>query len=290
MLNKIIISCLMLLSSLSANAQVEVTDGLGKRLTIDKPAIRIISLAPHVTELLYAAGATNQVVAAVSFSDFPEQAKELPRVGSYNKFDLESIIAMNPDLVIAWKSGNPHEQLKGVEKLGYKMFYSEPRELEDVANEIKQLGVLLNTQAIANNVAKDYLRKLIKLQTEYRNKEKVNVFYQVWDDPLFTINGEHIISRVIDLCGGRNVFSDLSVLSPRVSIEAVIEKDPEAIIVGMTDSRKEWLDEWKQWRGMKAVKNNNVYPINADLIVRHTPRILKGTQFMCEYLDKVRNQ
>jgi len=290
MLNKIIVGSLILLSSLSANAQVEVTDGLGKTLIIDKPAIRIISLAPHTTELLYAAGATNQVVAAVSFSDFPEQAKELPRVGSYNKFDLESIIAMNPDLVIAWKSGNPHEQLKGVEKLGYKMFYSEPRELEDVANEIKQLGVLLNTQSIANNVAKDYLRNLIKLQTKYRNKEKVNVFYQVWDDPLFTINGEHIISRVIDLCGGRNVFSDLSVLSPRVSIEAVIEKDPEAIVVGMADSRKDWLDEWKQWRVMKAVKNNNVYPINADLIVRHTPRILEGTQFMCEYLDKVRNQ
>jgi iron complex transport system substrate-binding protein len=290
MLNKLLICFFMLLFSLSSYAQIEVIDGLNKRLVIDKPAIRIISLAPHVTELLYAAGATNQVIAAVSFSDYPEQAKKLPRVGSYNKFDLESIIALKPDLIVAWKSGNPDEQLKSVEKLGYKMFYSEPRNLKDVANEIQQLGALLNTQSIANNTANNYLKKLSKLKIKYSKKEKVGVFYQVWSDPLFTINRKHIISRVIDLCGGLNVFSELDVLSPRVSIEAVIEKNPEVIVIGMAESRKEWLGEWNQWHGMAAVKNNNIYPVNADLIVRHTPRILEGAQLMCEHLDKVRNK
>ena len=276
-----------LLVSVNAYAEVKVIDAAGNTVNLERPAHRVISLSPHLTELLYAAGATRQVVAAVEFSDYPEQARQLPRIGRYDKFDLESIIALDPDLVLAWKTGNPHDQVQAIEKLGFTVYYSEPRNLEDVAADIRKLGRLLGTEQVADQAAERYLDELTRLRNTYRREHHLEVFYQVWSDPLFTVNKEHIISQVIDLCGGKNVFGDLQVLSPRVSIEAVLEKNPEVILVGMASGREQWLDEWKRWPTMKAVRKNQVYPINADLIVRHTPRILEGAVIMCEYLQSL---
>ncbi|MCW9012975.1 MAG: cobalamin-binding protein [Gammaproteobacteria bacterium] len=284
----IFIVILMAGVSANASAQIVVVDATGQTLAIKSPAVKVISLAPHATELLYAAGASHQLVAAVDFSDYPPQAKKLPRIGSYSKFDLESIIALKPDLIVVWKSGNPGAQIAAVERLGFNMFYSEPRALEDVAVEIRKLGKLLGTQHRANETAANYLAELQQLRKQYSSNRKLTVFYQVWNEPLFTVNGEHIINQVIELCGGDNVFKDIEVLSPRVSIESVIAKNPDVVLVGMVETRKQWLDDWRQWQGMSAVKNNHLYPIDADLIVRHTPRILEGARIMCEYLQSLR--
>lgn len=279
--------CLMFIAK-EASAGIVLFDDGGHEIRLAHLPARIVSLAPHVTELLFAAGASEQVIGVVEFSDYPEQAKSIPRVGSYNKFDLERIVALNPDLIIAWKSGNPDSQVKELIRLGFKVYFNEPRQLEDVAQSLRQLGRLLATEAIANPVAREYEQRLSALRNQYKNRAKVRVFYQVWKEPLFTVNGEHIISRVIELCGGVNVFSDLKVLAPNIDKEAVIAENPDVIVAGMNDSRLDWLSIWKQWTSINAVKNNHLYAIDADLIVRHTPRILLGVERMCMHLEKAR--
>lgn len=285
---KIFFAAIICLFTQLVHADITVIDDAGRTLVLKKPAKRVISLSPHITELLYAAGAKNQVVAAVSFSDYPPQAKKLPLIGSYNKFDMEAILAQTPDLIVAWQSGNPKVQVEQLIQLGFKVYISEPREFEDVAKDIKQLGILLGTQNQSDVVAENYLRELQRLRKQYSQRQPVRVFYQVWNHPLFTVNGEQLISKVISLCGGINVFSDLAVLSPQITIESVIAKNPDVIFYGSHETREDWADDWRQWKNIKAVANNHLFGIHADLIVRHTPRILQGAKQMCEHLERVR--
>ncbi len=274
----------------SSRADITLEDDIGQKIHLQKPAQRVISLAPHITELLFDAGATDQVKGTVSFSDYPEQAKHIPRIGTYNKFDLEAIVAIQPDLIIAWEEGNNMTRIKEVMGLGFPVFVNEPRSYEDIEESIRKMGVMLGTETTANARAEHFIHMLNKLKQNNRHKEAVDVFYQVWDQPLFTVNGQHLISKVIEFCSGKNVFEEVSILSPQISIESVLQRNPEVIVAGMAEGREHWLDEWKKWSGIKAVQNRHLYAINADLIVRHTPRILQGTEAMCELLDRVRQQ
>lgn len=279
--------CLLFIA-IDTRAETILIDDVGREIRLAHLPAKIVSLAPHVTELLFAAGATGQVIGAVNYSDYPEQAKSIPRVGNYNKFDVEKIIALNPDLIIAWKIGNPDSQVNELIQLGFKVYFNEPRQLEDVAQSLRQLGRLMGTEHVADRVANEYEQGLSELRNKYKGRSKVRVFYQVWKEPLFTVNGEHLISRVIELCGGINVFSDLKVLAPNIDKESVIAENPDVIVAGMNDTRLDWLSIWKQWTSINAVKNNHLYPIDADLIVRHTPRILLGVEAMCVHLEKAR--
>lgn len=268
---------------------LSVIDDTGNTVTLKQPAKRIISLAPHVTELLYAAGAGDQLVGAVEYSDFPPAAKKLPRVGAYNAFDLEAILALQPDLVVAWKSANPEAALQKLQALSIPIFFSEPRKLEDVASNLQRLGKLAGTETAANIISAEFMRKLTELREKYRDAQPVSVFYQVWHQPLMTINGEHIISQVVDLCGGRNVFADLPMLAPKISLEPVLRKDPQVIVAGNSAlTHPTWKDDWKRWPKLRAVKNDHLFYIDPDIIQRHTPRILQGAEVLCEQLEQVR--
>ena len=273
----------------TAQAGVSVVDDSGATVSLEQPARRIISLAPHVTELLYAAGAGESLVGTVSYSDYPQAAKKLPRVGSYNAFDLEAIIALHPDLLVAWKSGNPSGAVARLRELGIPVFLSEPRALEDVAHNLQRLGILTGSEATANKEADVFLAQLSALRTRYQSRAPVTVFYQIWHQPLITINDQHIISEVIRLCGGRNIFADLPMLAPKISLEAVLSRDPQAIIGGgVAAQRPQWQQDWQAWSQLRAVRNGNVFYVNPDIIQRHTPRILQGAEVLCEQLDSVR--
>ena len=272
-----------------ASELFQLVDDEKNTITFSKPVNRVISLSPHATELLFAAGATNQIVATVSYSDYPAQAKKIPRIGSYKKIDLESIVKLNPDLVIVWNSGGSKQQIIDLKKLGFKVYYSEPRSFEDVASNIINMGVMLGTSEIAKSNADKYLKELKNLKKKYNNLKKVKVFYQVWNNPLMTINNDHLITDVIEFCGGHNVFGNLSARAPKVGIESVIQKNPQAIVIGMSENRKDWVDPWFQWQSIDAVMNNHIFTVNADLIVRQGPRVLQGTKQVCEVLEKVRN-
>jgi iron complex transport system substrate-binding protein len=286
------ILCYLLITSSSYAGQAEgvsVVDDTGKTVTLARPAKRIISLAPHVTELLFAAGAGAQVVGVVSFSDFPEAAKKLPLVGAYNAFDLEAILALKPDLVIAWKSANPAASLEKLRAMSIPVFVSEPLQLEDVASNLERFGVLAGTSAVANATSAQFRKRLNELRSQYSHKANVSVFYQIWHQPLMTINGKHIISQVIELCGGRNVFAGLPVLAPKISLEPVLLKDPEAIIAGNSAlNNPGWKEEWRRWPSLRAVKNDHLFYVNPDILQRHTPRILQGAEVLCRQLEQVR--
>jgi iron complex transport system substrate-binding protein len=272
-----------------ALAEISVVDDTGKTVTLAKPAHRIISLAPHVTELLYAAGAGNRMVGAVEYSDYPEDAKRIPRVGSGFGFDMEAIIAMQPDLVIAWQSGNPSWQLARLSGLGLTVFVTEPRRLDDVASLLERMGRLAGTEAIATKTAGEFRRQRAQLQARYSGRPPVTVFYQVVDAALLTINGQHLINDVIDLCSGRNVFSDLPSLTPRVDVESVLQKNPDALVAsGHAPLWPAWRERWRAWPAFSAAARGNLFFIPPDLIHRHSPRILQGAEQVCAALDKAR--
>jgi iron complex transport system substrate-binding protein len=279
------------LGSAAAAAEISVRDDTGAQVSLSQPARRVISLAPHVTELLYAAGAGQAVVGVVDYSDYPPAAQQLPRIGSAAAFDLEAIVALRPDLIVGWQGGNPVAQLDKLRQLGLPLFLSDPHELEDVASNLRRLGRLLGTEAVADAESADFMARLSSLRHGYQSKAPVSVFYQIWFQPLMTINGEHIISRVIELCGGRNVFASLPMLAPTVSLEAVLAKNPEAIIAGSAaDQHPQWKQDWRRWPQLRAVQQDNLFYVNPDLLQRHTPRILQGASTLCGQLDQVRRQ
>ncbi len=271
-----------------ANERIQVTDDEGQNIEFSQPVKRIISLAPHATELLFSAGATNQIVGTVSYSDYPPAAKKIPLIGSYNRIDIERILSKSPDLIVAWTGGNSLDDINKLKSLGFKVFISEPKKFTDVAENIRSMGQLMATEKTAEPVAVKFLADLKQLKKDYPKNKPVRVFYQVWNDPLMTISNGHLIGKVISFCSGENVFGNLTTIAPRVSIETVIEKNPEVIVAGMTKDRQLWLKEWNKWTVIKAVKNKHVYPIDASLVIRQTPRILQGTRKMCEILNEVR--
>ena len=286
-LNLIIFLSLFLSHSLSAQT-IELIDDEQRSVKFDKPVTNVVSLSPHATELLFAAGVTNQLVATVSYSDYPEAAKKIPRIGSANKIDLESIIKLNPDVIIAWKSGSPATQIKKLDQLGFKIFYSEPKQFEDVARNIVNMGKMLGTSSYAENKASEFLQELNHLEKIYKNRSKVSVFYQVWNEPIITINKDHMITSVIEFCGGKNIYGELPSRAPRIGIESILYEDPDAIIIGMSEGRSEWVESWSKWGQLKAVKNQHVFTVDADYITRQGTRIIKGIKSVCSQLDMIR--
>lgn len=284
--------CLFLLCvfvCLPAAAEIVVTDVGGTRIKLTAPARRIISLAPHITELLFAAGAGDRVVGNVEYGDYPPAARAVPKVGGYSRLDLEAIVALKPDLVIGWETGNAPAAVARLRTMGLSVYLSQPNRMEDIAGELERIGKLAGTEVAANAAATAFRERYARLAARYGERPSVDVFYQIWKQPLMTVNGKQIISDAIRLCGGRNVFAALPILAPTVTVEAVIAANPEVIVAsGMGDSRPEWLDDWRRWSTLAAVTGDNLYFIPPDLIQRHTPRILDGAEKLCTHLETVR--
>ena len=275
----------------AAQADLVFKDDTGQEVRLKAPAKRIVTLAPHAAESLYAAGAGDKLVGTVDYSDYPPEAKKVPRVGGYSRIDLEAVAALKPDLVLAWESGNNMTQVDKLKALGLTVYVSQPNMMANVADQIERLGQLAGTEATAKATAERFRQRLASLRAANADKPKVRVFYQIWKSPLMTVGGSQIISDAIKLCGGDNVFGMLSQMAPTVSVEAVLEADPEAIVAtGMGDARPEWLHDWDKWTRMTAVKRGNLFHINPDIMQRHTPRILDGAEKLCAHLDIARSR
>jgi iron complex transport system substrate-binding protein len=281
----------LLLCPVLATARIEVTDDLGHAVHLDEPADRIVSLAPHATELLFAAGAGERVVGTVQYSDYPPAARSIPRVGGYDAVDLERIVALQPDLVITWHSGNGPGLAARLRELGLTVYVSEPRRLSDIPHALTAFGRLAGTAAVAAAAAARFRNRTAALAERYAHRPPVRVFYQIWDEPLLSVNGDHLISEIMRLCGGRNVFADLRTLVPRLSVEAVLAANPEAIVAsGKGVSRPEWLDRWHAWPSLTAVRRGNLFHVPPDLIQRHSPRVLDGAERLCGQLQIARQR
>ena len=271
------------------HAQLVIEDDAGRRVALAAPAHRIVSLAPHLTEVLFAAGVGDRVVGVVAYSDYPAAARALPQVGGYSNIDMEAIAALRPDLVVAWKSGNRDANLDRLAALGIPVYVNESRSLDDVARTLEALGRLGGNEGGGRTAAEAFRARKAALAARYSARPAVRTFYQIWDKPLMTINGEHIISDVLRLCGGTNVFGELAQLAPTISVEAVLAANPEVVVAsGMGEARPEWLDQWRRWPALAAAAAGNLYFVPPELIQRHTPRILDGAQQVCDFLDQAR--
>ena len=280
---------LLLFLPLAALAEIRLVDALEREVVLKEPAQRIVSLAPHITEVVYAAGAGDLLVGAVSYSDYPEAAQSVPRVGSYETVSYETLVDLEPDLILAWHSGNGAETVKRLEELGLPVFVQEPRTLEGVAQTLLEVGLLSGNDEQGRAASEAFLARLSSLRSRYSQQTTVDVYYQIWNDPLLTLNGEHLISDVIRLCGGRNAFAKAQPMVSRLSIESILSVDPMVILAsGMGEERPEWLDDWQEWPSLQAVARGQLYYIHPDLLQRHTPRIMDGAAQLCVQLEKAR--
>ncbi|MDN6180535.1 MAG: cobalamin-binding protein [Halomonas subglaciescola] len=298
----LLVSTLMLGAAGLADAQPCAVDDLGRKVCLEAPAARIAALSPGATELAFAAGAGDKVVAVVEHSDYPPPARKLPSVGDYSRIDLEALVELAPELVIGWVTGNPEEQLETLQSLDMAVFYVEPRTVEGVASALERLAHLAGSDAVGQREAEHFREGMAALDARYADRAPVSVFYQVWDAPLMSLNDEHLIGRAIRRCGGINVFGDQPRLVPRLDDEAVLKANPEVIITGSTDAdsnvethgkkpvRNDWLVHWQQYPSMAAVAAGHLYTVPADPLVRPTPRFLQGAQSLCERIELVREK
>lgn len=268
----------------TAGAGVSAIDSDGRRLSLSEPARRIVSLAPHVTEQLFAAGAGAKLVGVSEYSDYPEQAKRLPRVASSGAVNLEMVLALKPDLVVAWRLEATAGALARLESFGLPVFYSEPRRLAQIPGMIEALGELAGTGATAKPLAVSLRQELARLDAAYRSRRPVSVFYQISERPLMTLGGGQFVSDAITLCGGRNIFADSALMAPMVNVESVVAADPEAIITG----DKSWHAYWRRFPGLRAVRANNLFTVSSNEMHRHGPRAIGATALLCRHIDEAR--
>ena len=273
----------------AAGAAISVRDDDAATVTLQQPARRIISLAPHVTELLFAAGGGEHIVGVVSYSDFPEQAKRIANIGDNRQIDLERVIALKPDLLVVWRHGSSERQLAQLRALGIPMFHSEPHKLDDIADSLLRLGKLMGTEGVARPAAAALRGQLAALAARYAGRAPVSMFYQVWDKPLYTLNGAHIVSDAMRLCGGVNIFAAMKITAPVVGIEAVLQENPEAIFGSSEKSDPaRGINMWKAFPNVTAVRNANLFTLDGNLLNRAGPRMIEGAAVLCEKLDVAR--
>ncbi|MDC7698213.1 cobalamin-binding protein [Vogesella indigofera] len=269
-------------------APVSVIDDQGSRVSLPAPAQRVISLAPHVTELAFAAGGGARLIAVDDNSDYPEAARALPKAGSFRAIDLERIVAAKPDLLLVWLHGPSARQLEPLRQLGIPLFYSQPKRFADIPSNLRRIGQLLGSSAQAEQAARRFEQDLAALRQQQQGKSKLSVFYQVWDKPLYTLNGQHIVSDAIALCGGINIFARLPVTAPVVTDEAVIAANPQVILSAAMRHNDDLLNRWQRMPGIAAVQNRQLHQVNGDLLNRPTPRMIEGTRQLCAKLDLAR--
>ena len=270
-------------------AGIGVVDDRGVRMELPAPAQRIVALAPSITELVFAAGGGGKLVGVPRYSDYPAAARVITQIGDALRIDLERVLSLKPDLVIGWKTGNHAADFERLEQLGLPVYVAEPATLAAIPRLLRTVGTLAGSAAIAEDAAGGFERGIAALQAGYGARDRVRVFYEIWHQPLMTVNGRHMISDVIELCGGSNVFSAVPVLTPMVSLESVIAARPEVVLGGSSATTlEEFVAPWTRNQGYAGLRNVHAMYIDPDHIQRQTPRILQGAQAVCEKLEVVR--
>jgi iron complex transport system substrate-binding protein len=251
---------------------------------------RIISLSPHITELLFAAGAGGRIVGVDDSSDYPAAVAGIPRVGEPAALDVEGLLKLKPTLIVLWDSGTPARRKAELQRLHLQLYVTDQHHLDDIGTTLVEFGRLAGTEAAADAAARRYRAELAQLRAQYAARPRLKVFYQVWDRPLYTLSGRHVVSEVLSLCGGDNVFADLSTLAPAVDKEAVLARNPDVILVAATGAEGErQTAAWGRYSDLPAVRKHHVYTVDPSLVGRMAPRILQGVREVCGLLDAARD-
>lgn len=271
----------------SACLALSAVDDGGRTVTLDAPPRRIVSLAPHTTELLFSLGLGERIVGASEYSDYPPEAHAIPHIGSHDRFDLERILSLQPDLVVAWQSGNGPDVINRLRDFGLPVFALEPDSLTAVPDDLERLGRLTGRDAVARDKASAYRRELARLTQTYRDRSPVRVFYQVWDSPLMTLAGDQYVTDAIRRCGGRNIFAGLPGKTATVSEEAVLERRPQ-LILAAGDPGADVFQRWRVLGALPAVKYDQLVLLPPDTLARPTLRLVDGLANLCRAIDGAR--
>ena len=289
----IFIFSLVLMTGLAQAKERCVVDDSGRQVCVPNTPLKIISLAPGSTELLFAAGAGQQVVAVDQYSDYPPETKNLPNVGGYPNINVEAIISYQPDLVVVWTGGNSQKVIRQLEKLDLKTFHINAQDFAGIDRNIRQLGQIAGTEISANKAADQFNQRLKQLKDQYQQQSELTVFFEIWRDPLMTVGGSQVITNAIQVCGGRSLYAEIPQPTVKVGMEQLIASNPDVIIGSdprgsTSQTQKDMLDYWQRWKGLSAVKHRHMFSVPSDAIARLTPRILDGTEIICEELHAVR--
>lgn len=272
----------------SVRAEISVTDNFGRRVVLAEPAKRILSLAPHTTENLFSAGAGARIIGVAAHSDYPPRAREIPSVGnSYAAINLEAVLALAPDLVVAWETAGNRESLQKIERLGFSVYRSEPRDFARVLGNIEDFAVLAGLDEPPGLA--DLRAELRGLRGEFSGKEIQSVFYPISTSPLMSIGGAHVISRALEICGARNAFGDLPFIAPQLSIESLIKVDPDIIVIPQIAAQPARVAYWKKWP-LRAAERDAFVAVDADAMNRPTARMILHLRDLCVQIDEVRER
>ena len=268
---------------------VTMTDDRGKTVSLAGPATRIVTLSPHLAEISFAAGAGVTLVGVSARSDFPEDARHLPVVSDSGRIDLERIVALKPDLVLAWLSGNPARQLELLERRGIAVLAVEVRRLDDIPRVMRLVGTAAGRGEAAEQVARQTAQSIRGLAARYAGLRKLRVFIEIWHEPLITVSGTHLISDVLQMCGGDNVYAKAGALTPAVSPETLLVLRPEVVIMSSgAGTRAEQAGRWRRLALLPAVQQGALYELDPDLLHRQGPRLIEAARTMCEHLERAR--
>ena len=250
--------------------------------------LRLVSLAPHITEIIYAAGAGDLLVGTVEYSDYPAAALEVPRIGDAFRVDYEALALLNPDIVFGWRDGNPVEMLARLRELDYPLVELGTARLGEIPDNLERVGELTGHRETAGAAAELLRERLRALAERAAAADSLSVFWQVSANPYYTLGGSHVVSEVLELCGGQNVFADLPGMAPVVTLEAILAVRPEVIIAAVPPDDVAWRTDWLRWEELPAVQNSNLFAVHPDLVSRSGPRLIDGAEETCRLLDEAR--
>lgn len=282
------VGLLLCLAAMPSWARIRLTDDSGQTVVLAAPALRIVSLAPNLTELLFDLGEGDRVVGTSAYSNYPAAARRIPRIGGHDRFDFERIVALHPDLVLVWKSGNGMDTAERLRSLGLPTFVVALRDLNDISRALHHLGKLSGAAAVADHVAGAYEQRLAALSARYETRKPVSVFFQIWSQPLMTVGGPQFLTDILRRCGARNIFADQTAVSFSVSLEAVIARQPQAIVAVSGDDNEDPLARWRDLKTVPAVREQHLIVMHTNRLSRPTPAILQGMGKLCQALDQVR--
>ena len=278
-----VLLALLFLSTGCLASEVEVFDDLGNSVRLSARPNNIVSLAPHLTEMLFSLGVGDRVVATVQYSDYPEAAKSVPRLGDAFSLSVEAIVAVDPDLIVAWSTGGNHRTLTQLRELGYALYINEAASLEGIGSTVQRIGLLVGEGEQGTRLAADFNAQLRQQKQQNQSGDPATVFFQISDSQLYTVNDQHLIGQGLEVCGGRNIFGGLSIMVPMVSLESVVNANPDVILVASPHEGYvgRWSQEWARlgWEG-------RVRAINASLITRPSLRMLDGIKSMCKLINE----
>ena len=245
---------------------------------------RIVSLAPHVTELIFAAGAGDRLVGVVEYSDFPPAAKDIRSVGDAFRIDYESLEVLQPDLVIGWASGNPPEMIARIRELGFRVVLVDAQSLDEIAGQLETIGALTATAGQADKRAAEIRQQFAELRSAPAGRQKSTVFWQISAEPYYTITGQHVLNEVIEMCGGKNIFADLDGMAASVTLESILVREPDVIIAAVHPVNDSWQESWLRWTQLEAISRRQLYSVDSDLVSRPGPRLVAGAAEVCKAL------